>query len=715
MHVVAAVGTERRSWLVMPKRKGLRPGARGTVEWQKLRIKHKMNARLEEMRIDAQVEATLKELDGGDDSGLKQGEGSEGIREALSIRLHLRRHPDVRRELQEWWEVVQRSYLSKADANLEGRVFQSSSDEGPAADAPTIELSAIELSKAQYMSFMRLAAKVLVPPKEWDPDEYEEELHKDWESDAGAGRSSMSRETFMDGLFELCDLWAMGATAVQYCEFLSELLDHITTVERPRTLLTEDEVVFCEQYADDAESAEAEPKEARPDDADIEAHEAKEAGDDVDPIREESPNDDDAEFDTEGDKGDGESDAVADNFPAGVMAVAKVGGKQRRRRHTREEEEARTPLPQPSPPLPPPLQKPQSPEQDSSPLVSPLVPPAPPGTPPSSSQPSDSEPVTSRASQQTGRLKTHSTSLTKVGRQDKRGQQRPEDNRGGNELEVKEREPTDGMDPKMLALLFKELGTLLTALLQLLVLTAQWLSTANDGAGKDGLFSAVPFDPVVPPFVMWAIEELTGGSDTSLQSSWSRATEGPLRWLGHTAPRAPGNYRQRLQYLCALVGNRTRIILLAARPEFNKRWRAASNDVELGAAQQVQSLLLGQPCTRAQRDSNSSARRCLISLNTRTPSLLRAQTHRISFWANWRRAGSWFSKAESQMGRQRDISNLCAPLARCAREFRSFSRANVCNSSERCKPRRVGMTWRRPSTQEIPMMHLPPMYLWPMH
>ena len=78
--------------MVMPKRKGLRPGARGTVEWQKLRIKHKMNARLEEMRIDAQVEATLKELDGGDDSGLKQGEGSEGIREALSIRLHLRRH-----------------------------------------------------------------------------------------------------------------------------------------------------------------------------------------------------------------------------------------------------------------------------------------------------------------------------------------------------------------------------------------------------------------------------------------------------------------------------------------------------------------------------------------------------------------------------------------------------------------------------------------------
>jgi len=56
------------------------------------------------------------------------------------------------------------------------------------------------------------------------------EAEKDWADDAPNKNSlAISRERFMDAIFELADHWTSGVSSAEYCSFLRRLLGRITS------------------------------------------------------------------------------------------------------------------------------------------------------------------------------------------------------------------------------------------------------------------------------------------------------------------------------------------------------------------------------------------------------------------------------------------------------------------------------------------------------
>ena len=87
----------------------------------------------------------------------------------------LRRDALVGEALQRWWTVMQNTF-----------------------GTPYLE-------QAHFVTVLRKVAKALLEPDEYDVDDVVAAAHDDWQTDS-CGLDQMSREMFMDSLFELCDI-----------------------------------------------------------------------------------------------------------------------------------------------------------------------------------------------------------------------------------------------------------------------------------------------------------------------------------------------------------------------------------------------------------------------------------------------------------------------------------------------------------------------------
>ena len=57
---------------------------------------------------------------------------------------------------------------------------------------------------------------------EYDEAEAVESVRDDWQHDSG-GADCLTREMFMDCVFELADVWTHGVSASEYSSFLSDM------------------------------------------------------------------------------------------------------------------------------------------------------------------------------------------------------------------------------------------------------------------------------------------------------------------------------------------------------------------------------------------------------------------------------------------------------------------------------------------------------------
>lgn len=146
----------------------------------------------------------------------QQGDTELNTAEALDLRGALRHEPAIVAELQVWWEAAQRSLQSGPD---------------PTASA---------IPKADYLRMSRMLSKVMLSEADFDRDEAQAAAEEDWAEDAGGG-DEMARERFMNGLFELADVWTVGIDAAEYVAFLRGLLDRIAFQQSDCTWLWRDE------------------------------------------------------------------------------------------------------------------------------------------------------------------------------------------------------------------------------------------------------------------------------------------------------------------------------------------------------------------------------------------------------------------------------------------------------------------------------------------
>jgi hypothetical protein len=130
----------------------------------------------------------------------QQGDISLETSEALVARCRLRKAPAVVEELQRWWSTAQRSVQSGVDA------------------------AASTVAREDYIRISRLLSKAMLP--DFVADEAQRAAEEDWEDDS-AGSPSLSRERFMDCIFELADVWTEHISEGEYVRFLSGLFERI--------------------------------------------------------------------------------------------------------------------------------------------------------------------------------------------------------------------------------------------------------------------------------------------------------------------------------------------------------------------------------------------------------------------------------------------------------------------------------------------------------
>ena len=135
----------------------------------------------EKAQLEAASGAVVTEHAEGDEEGVeywRQGDASLNTAEALRERFALRKEASVVSVLQDFWEAALRSIQSGG------------------------ETSAYMLSFEGYSLLLRRVYRVLL--EEWDAADADSCIADDWKNDA-RGNDEMSREQFMDALFELAD------------------------------------------------------------------------------------------------------------------------------------------------------------------------------------------------------------------------------------------------------------------------------------------------------------------------------------------------------------------------------------------------------------------------------------------------------------------------------------------------------------------------------
>jgi len=142
-----------------------------------------------------------------------QGDEDLYKEDVLCSRLQLRHNPAVLEPLHEFWATAQRSVQQAAT-----------------------RAEASDLKKREYIKIMVLVGKALL--KDFFEVEARHEAERDWAEDAKDPQAnSISRETFMDAIFQLADHWTPDVSAEGYSSFLWRLLKRIAISEPGKSLL----------------------------------------------------------------------------------------------------------------------------------------------------------------------------------------------------------------------------------------------------------------------------------------------------------------------------------------------------------------------------------------------------------------------------------------------------------------------------------------------
>lgn len=168
------------------------------------------STKVRRMHLGVQMINAVCELGSGSHPKWKQGDPQLYTRDNVAARLTLRRDPLVGTALQKWWAVMQNTFGTP--------------------DAP-----ATFLVEHQFVTILCKLGKALLNDVDYDRAEVLEAAQADWEMDSCA-QVQMTREMFMDSLFELCDIWTDGISALEYHDFLMGLLWRVAGGNPPSLL-----------------------------------------------------------------------------------------------------------------------------------------------------------------------------------------------------------------------------------------------------------------------------------------------------------------------------------------------------------------------------------------------------------------------------------------------------------------------------------------------
>ena len=132
----------------------------------------------------------------------EQGDQEMYTQESLDQRYGVRHDPAVAQMLRTWWATVQR--MLKALSKNPNRLCED-----------------------EYNVIFLKVYKLMMPAEDYVVSEARLAVHEDWVTDCGP-RGFLTRDTFIDALFELADVWTLTTEASEYHGFLKALHDKIT-------------------------------------------------------------------------------------------------------------------------------------------------------------------------------------------------------------------------------------------------------------------------------------------------------------------------------------------------------------------------------------------------------------------------------------------------------------------------------------------------------
>ena len=187
---------------------GLRRRPQKVSKWRKLLWFRKVSTVMKLMSADAEAQRDFKaelEAQRAKRQSMMPADDEEDMYsdDNIHLRQGLRHDPIIRPVLKEWWRTMQR-YLMDNDLD-QSTVFENS-----------------------YMNVFMKLYKVMI--SDYDEKEATESVRDDWENDCG-GAGQLKSGDFMDAMFELSDVWTMSTDPNEYAEFLSNLLEQVSSVQ----------------------------------------------------------------------------------------------------------------------------------------------------------------------------------------------------------------------------------------------------------------------------------------------------------------------------------------------------------------------------------------------------------------------------------------------------------------------------------------------------
>jgi len=171
----------------------------------------------------------------------QQGNEAMYTQTNLDARCALRHDPIVSAQLRNWWKATQNLLT------IRGKPIGASGG---------------VVEEAEYAEIFRKVYKAMI--EEYDEAEARRCVRDDWREDSG-GQPHLSAEQFMDGVFELSDVWTESIKAAEYASFLRTLLGKITKVANgKRVFLLDDEIEAGAGIPEEMRKAKEKKKEAPP-------------------------------------------------------------------------------------------------------------------------------------------------------------------------------------------------------------------------------------------------------------------------------------------------------------------------------------------------------------------------------------------------------------------------------------------------------------------
>ena len=155
--------------------------------------------------------------------------------DVLDRRFALRHEPSVAAQLRVWWNCAQnlvRDKQAQQAGTRPARQAGAKAKKPPKQQAvPSLKSStssrADRLGEQEYFAIFLKVYKLMMPAEDYVVSEARLAVREDWVTDCGP-RGFLTRDTFIDALFELADVWTLTTDASEYHGFLKALHDKIT-------------------------------------------------------------------------------------------------------------------------------------------------------------------------------------------------------------------------------------------------------------------------------------------------------------------------------------------------------------------------------------------------------------------------------------------------------------------------------------------------------